>query len=118
MHTQAVISCLSDQKVYETLVKIEEGYLIQALEYFDLPDSMWPTGLYVKHTHGKACDKLANQLMITIKADMMKKAQQDRCHAAVMSVGYTLVYSDGCQDIHLQPQSPLMESAKLQSAAF
>ncbi len=106
MHIHAVISCLSDRKVYETLAKIEEGQLIQALEYFNLSDSMWPTGLHVKHTHGKACDKLANQLMITIKADMMKKAQQDRCHAAVISIGYRLVYSDGCQAIHFANSEP------------
>ena len=71
MQLQAVISCLSDYKAHEAIAKIEEGQLVQALEYFNLPDSMWPTGLYVRHTHGKACDKLANQLMITIKADLM-----------------------------------------------
>ena len=68
---QAVISCLSDDKTHEAIAKIEEGQLVQALEYFNLPDSMWPTGLYVRHTHRKACDKLANQLMITIKANLM-----------------------------------------------
>ena len=100
-YVQAVISCLSDHKASENMAKIQESQLLKALEYFNLPDSMWPTGLYVRHTHGRACDKLANQLMITIKADFMKMAQQDRCHAATISRGYRLVCGDGCQDMYL-----------------
>ena len=36
----------------------------------------------------------------------MKMAQQDRCHAKVINVGYTLVHGHGCQDIHFANSEP------------
>ena len=108
MYVQAVITCLSDHKLvaFENMAKIEESELLKAhspqLEYFNLPDSMWPTGLYVRHTHGRTCDKLARQLMITIKADFVKMAQQEKCHAATMRTSYRLVYSDISREMYLK----------------
>ena len=83
------------------MASIQESQLLKALEYFNLPDSMWPTELYVRHTHGRTCEKLANQLMITIKADLVKMAQQERCHAATIISSYRLVYSDRSREMHL-----------------
>ena len=37
---------------------------------------------------------------------MAHVVQQDRCHAIVINVGYTLVYDDGCQDIHSANSEP------------
>ncbi len=101
-YIQAVISCLSDHKVSENMAKIQESQLLRALEYFNLPDSMWPTGLYVRHTHGRTCDKLANQLMNTIKADFVKMAREEKCHAATIRRSYKLVYSDVSEETYLK----------------
>ncbi|KAA6420871.1 MAG: hypothetical protein FRX49_09260 [Trebouxia sp. A1-2] len=73
------------------MAKIQESQLRQALEYFNLPESIWPTGLHVRHTHGKACDKLADDLTITIKDEFTRMAQQDRCDEATISRGIVAV---------------------------
>ena len=83
--TQAVISCLSGLK---DVAKIQESLLLQALEYFNLPESMWPLGLYIRHTHMMKCDKVAKQLMTTIKADFSKMAKQDTWCAAAFTKRY------------------------------
>ena len=103
-YIQAVISCLSDHKASEHMAKIQESQLLKALEYFNLPDSMYPTKIYVRHTHGRTCDKLANQMMITIKAAFVKMAQRERDHmtAATYSRSYKLVYNTDSQDMYLQ----------------
>lgn len=76
IHTcaQAVIGRLSGHK---DMANIQESQQLQALEYFNLPEPMWPLGLYIKHTHGVKCDKVAKQLMTTIKADFLKMAKED-----------------------------------------
>lgn len=89
-YIRAVISCLSRHKA-SNMAKIQESQLRQALEYFNLPESIWPTGLHVRHTHGKACDKLADDLTITIKDEFTRMAQQDRCDEATISRGIVAV---------------------------
>ncbi len=71
------------------MARIQESQLLQALEYFNLPESMWPLGLYIKHTHELKCDKVAKQMMITIKTDFSQMAKQDsRCAAAFTKCYY------------------------------
>ncbi|KAL0032692.1 hypothetical protein WJX79_003698 [Trebouxia sp. C0005] len=39
---QAVIGCFSRHKAPGDMAKVQESQLLQALEYFNIPGSMWP----------------------------------------------------------------------------
>ncbi len=92
--TQAVIGCLSGHKARENMANIQESQLLQALEYFNLPESMWPLGLYIRHTHELECDKVAKQMMTIIKADFSKMARQDTRCAASFIKNYSVYDSE------------------------
>ena len=98
--TQAVICCLSGHNVRESMAGIQENQLLQALEYFNLPESMWPLGLHLRHSHCLKCDKVAKQFMTTIKTDFSKMVEQDTKYAAAFTKRYG-VY-DGEQGLHLE----------------
>ena len=98
--TQAVIGCLSGHNVRESMAKIQEDQLLQALEYFNLPESMWPLGLRLRHSHCLKCDLVAKQLMTIIKTDFSKMVEQDANCAAAFTKRYG-VY-DGEQGLHLE----------------
>ena len=98
--TQVVIGCLSGHNVRESMAGIQENQLLQALEYFNLPESMWPLGLHLRHSHCLKCDKVAKQLMTTIKTDFSKMVEQDTKYAAAFTKRYG-VYDDE-QGLHLE----------------
>ena len=97
---QVVMACISGDKCKESMGKVTDQQLRQALEYFNLPDCMWPTGLYIIHTQETKCDKVANQLMASIKADMRQLVAEDRSCASNFSKNYRLY--DGRHDLSLQ----------------
>lgn len=95
-----MIGCLSGHNVREGMAKIQGNQLLQALDYFNLPESMWPLGLYLRHSHCLKGDKVAKQLMTTIKTDFSKMVEQDTNYAAAFTKRYG-VY-DGRQGLHLE----------------
>ena len=86
--TQAVIGCFSVHKARGSMANIQEGQLLQALEYFNLPEFMWPLGLYIRHTHCLKRDEVAKQWMTTIKADSSKMAEQNTHFAVTFTKRY------------------------------
>ena len=50
----------------------------QALDYFNLPKSMWPAGLLFRHAQGRRLDSMASKIMATIKADFVKLAEGEQ----------------------------------------
>lgn len=84
------MACISGSKRKESVGKVTDHQLRQALEYFNLPECMWPTGLYIIHTQEIKCDKVANELMATIKAAMKKLVGNERHCASTLTVCYTL----------------------------
>ncbi|KAL0041188.1 hypothetical protein WJX77_007987 [Trebouxia sp. C0004] len=59
------------------MAEVQESQLLQALEYFNLPESLWPLGLYIRRIQELKCDKVATQMMTKIKADFLQLAKQD-----------------------------------------
>jgi hypothetical protein len=96
IHTciQAVISCFSGDKAHGNMAKIQESQLLQALEYFNLPESMWPLGLYIKHTYELQCNMAAKRFMTTIKADFTLMARQETLEAAAFTKCYCMCDSE------------------------
>lgn len=82
--------CFSGKPV-ENLKEQEGWQLSQALDYFNLPEVMWPTGLLVRHAQSRRLDSLASKLIATIKTDFFKlarKKQEDS--GAIISKMYQL----------------------------
>ena len=110
--TQAVISCFSGDKARGNMVKIQESQLLQALEYFNLPESMWPLGLYIRHTHELHCNQVAKHMMTTDKADFSKMAKQDSERAA-FTKSYSVYNSQ--HGLYLKALGPCSASCGLSS---
>ena len=94
------MACISGRKCKENVGTITDHQLRQALEYFNLPECMWPTGLYIIHTHEIKCDKVANELMAAITAAMKKLVANDRHCASSFTKTYNS--NDGEHGLSLQ----------------
>ena len=71
--------CFSGRsRAVENLKQKEVWQLAQALDYFNLPKSMWPAGLLVRHVQGRQLDSLASNFMATIKADFVELAEREQ----------------------------------------
>lgn len=105
IHTcaQAVIGCFSGQNAHENIAKIQKSQWLQALEYFNLPKSMWPLGLCITQTQRLKCDKVAKRMMDTIKADFSRMAKQDTLCAATFTQCYSVYKSE--QGMYLTAES-------------
>ena len=93
------MACVSGNKCKATAKKVTNEQLSQALEYFNLPEYMWPTGLNIIHTQGIKYDKVASQLMATIKAEIKQLVASDRECAASFTNTYYL--HDGPTGLYL-----------------
>ena len=80
--------------------KISGHQLSQALEYVNLPECMWPTGMYIIHTLTVKYDKVAKQIMATVKDDMKKLVANDTDYAAIFTKTYHL--HDGPHGLSLE----------------
>ena len=90
--------CFSGRTV-ENLKQQEGWQLSQALDYFNLPKSMWPTGLLVRHAQSRRLDSLASKLIATIKTDFAKLAEENQelpDSRAIISMQYQLESKPGC----------------------
>lgn len=54
------------------------GELLKALDYFIIPDTLWPVGLVVMAAICQGYDANAHHIMATIKSDYLSLAQEDK----------------------------------------
>lgn len=80
--------------------KVSGHQLSQALEYFNLPECMWPTGMYIIRTLTVKYDKVAKPLMATIKDDMKRLVANDTDYAGIFTKKYYL--QDGPHGLSLE----------------
>lgn len=69
---QAVAGCYS--KSGSKYGCVSPSDMIQALEYFNLPDDMWPCGLLLQHRVTARYDMWAADIMRVVNADLLKHA--------------------------------------------
>jgi len=69
---QAVAGCYSRSGCKHGCVSPPD--MIQALEYFNLPDDMWPCGLLLQYRVPARYDKWAGDIMKVVNADLLKRA--------------------------------------------
>ncbi len=68
---QAVAGCYSRSGCKQGCVSPSD--MIQALEYFNLPEDMWPCGLFLHRVIAR-CDTWAGDIMRAVHADLLKHA--------------------------------------------
>ena len=73
MYVQVVADCFlqSGQKPGP----VAPGEVLKALDYFNIPENLWPEGLIAMAAVGTKYDLIANQLMNTIKSDVVALAK-------------------------------------------
>ena len=54
---------------------VAPGDVIKALEYFNIPENLWPEGLIAMAAMSTKFDLMANQLMNTIKSEIVAMAK-------------------------------------------
>ena len=84
------MACMAGHKLKDGLGDITKLKMCQALDYFNLPECMWPTGMYIINTLRLKYDMLANQFMATIQADIKQLVANDRSYASVFTKSYYL----------------------------
>ena len=102
------MGCISGHKCKEGMGNVTNDQLTQALEYFNLPEFMWPIGLYIRHSQTVKYDKVANRLMDAIKADMKQLVANDTDCASVFTQTYYMYLKEGslCLDACTYNQYP------------
>lgn len=75
MYIQVVADCFlkSGQKPGP----VAPGEVLKALDYFNIPENLWPEGLIAVAAVGTKYDCIANQLMNTIKSDIVALAKDN-----------------------------------------
>lgn len=73
MYVQVVADCFlkSGQKPGP----VAAGEVLKALDYFNIPEKLWPEGLLAMAAVGTKYDLIADQLMNTIKSDIVALAK-------------------------------------------
>ena len=56
---------------------VPPGDVLKALEYFNIPEALWPEGLIAMAAIGPKYDLIANQLMNTIKSQIVAIAKSN-----------------------------------------
>ena len=65
--------------------------VLKALDYFNIPEELWPEGLLAMAAVGRKYDREANQIMHTIKAEMtaLVESMDDMSTQKQYAVGYS-----------------------------
>lgn len=73
VHCQVVVGCLGKSTGRQQLDSeiICPGKLLRALDYFIIPETLWPLGLFVMKSMCQKWDSEANHIMETINNDYM-----------------------------------------------
>ena len=69
---QAVADCMSGNKLTESMQLLKPSQLQRALEYFNLPECMWPVGLLIPAILTTKCEVLARAMMNIITTDLIR----------------------------------------------